>query len=54
MGERELNKYIEDFNKYVAKIKTSETKEQSRKILIKTGILNSKGSINKEFQGVFK
>lgn len=54
MSENELKKYIDDFNKYVVKIKASETKEQSKKILIKTGVLNDNGKINKNFQCVFK
>ncbi|MCL1808262.1 MAG: hypothetical protein FWG53_03810 [Clostridiales bacterium] len=50
----ELKNYKKDFAKYVATAKKTETKEQSRAALIRTGILDKKGNIKKEFKEVFE
>jgi len=53
MSERELNNLIADFTKYVdEKIKT-ETKEESRDALIRTGILDSSGNVSAQYRGLF-
>ena len=52
MSERALKLYINNLSKYVAEIKKTETKEQSKAALIRTGILNKDGSIKKEYKGI--
>ena len=54
MGERDLTKLISNFEKYVAEVKKTETKEQSRAILRKTGVLTKNGNVKREFQYVIK
>lgn len=54
MGERELERYISNLNKYVATVKKSETKEQSRAALVRTGVLDKQGNVRKRYQSVFK
>lgn len=54
MGEKDLLKYIAELTTYVAKIKETETKEESREALIRTGVLDSNGNIRKELQHVFQ
>lgn len=54
MGELALKNYIKDFNKYVAEAKKTETKEESREALIRTGVLDKKGNVKKEFKNIVR
>ena len=54
MDEYGLKNYINNFNKYVAEAKKTESKEQSRAALVRTGVLDEKGNVKKELQHVIK
>ena len=48
MGERELTILKRRFKDYVENVVKNETNEQSRKALIKTGVLTRNGNVKKE------
>ena len=54
MSECDLDKQVSKFEKYVAEVKKSETPEQSRVALIRTGILTKNGNVKSEYRRVFK
>jgi len=53
MSERELNNLITDYKKYVDEKVKTETKEESREALIRTGILDKTGNVSEQYRGLF-
>ena len=54
MGERELKRYVSNLRKHAATIQKTETKEQSRAALIRTGVLDKQGKVKKRYQEVVR
>ena len=54
MGERELNRYVTNLSKYAARVQKTETKEQTRAALVRTGILDKQGRVKKRYREVVR
>jgi len=53
MGEREIYELTNRMKKYVDEFVANETPEESRKHLIRMGVLDDNGDVTESYKGVF-